>query len=69
VKNVITGRGAFIDYSVSGQVFTCSLAWLEKFCTPTLDLPGVGTVEIPTHFHRLNSTVFIPNLELRIINA
>jgi hypothetical protein len=47
----------------------CRLAWIDKFCPPTVDLDGVGTVEIPAHLTRQLASTIIPNLTLNILKS
>jgi hypothetical protein len=56
-----------MDYTVSGDKFTCSLCWLERKCTSTVELPDIGVIVIPPNLVNLNSTVLIPNLQTRIL--
>jgi len=67
MKYVITGRGGFIDFEITGDVFCCSIAWIDKFCPPTFTLPGVGVVECPVQLVRSTTATLIPNLQLKII--
>jgi len=69
MKYIINGRGGFIGIQVSGNKVICRLAWIDKFCPPTVDLDGVGTVEIPAHLTRQLASTIIPNLTLNILKS
>lgn len=64
---IITGRGAFVDIEVCGDVLCVAIAWIDKFCPPNFEVPGVGVVATPANLIRLNTATLIPNLELQII--
>lgn len=67
MQYLINGRGGFIGYEVSGNILSVELVWLDKWCPETIDLAGVGTVQIPKEIAKANVPALIPNLQLKIL--